>query len=235
MQVNESRYANLKTIELIAAILAKTRAELIKQIKAVESYLKTVQIDIMDNDFVPNKTIGLEQLRNLPAGINYEFHWMVQNPEKFIREIKNKNALHLVHVEAMMDFEKVKKAVAAVGGKLGIAFNPETSIEKVLEYEKESNYFLAMTVHPGFSGQKYISEVEDKIKILRERNPEYDIEVDGGINIETIKRAIAAGANRIVAASAIFGQKDISLAIKELEQAAALAIKARYTRTEVHG
>lgn len=218
MQVNESRaYTNSKTIELIAAILVKTNADLIKQIESVKPYLKTVQIDIMDNDFVPNKTIGIEELRDLPNEINYEFHWMVQWPERWVREIKIKNALHLVHIEAKMDFDKVKTVVKAVGGKLGIAFNPETSMEKVLEYEKETDYFLAMTVHPGFSGQKYISQVEDKIRILRTRNPNYNIEVDGGINNATIKRAITAGANKIVAASAIFGAKDIREAIKSLK------------------
>jgi len=173
----------------------------------------------MDNDFVPNKTIGLEELKDLPNGINYEFHWMVQHPENWINRVRIKNALHLVHVESKMDFQKIKKTIAAVGGKLGIAFNPNTPIEKVLEYEKETNYFLAMTVHPGFSGQKYISEVEEKIKILRERNSKYDIEVDGGINTETIKLAISAGANKIVAASAIFSVEDIAKSIKALKNA----------------
>ena len=208
--------------ELIAAILVKTRDDLIKQIAQVKPYLKTVQIDIMDNDFVPNKTIGLAELKDLPDGVKYEFHWMVQNPENWIISMKHvKNALHLVHVEAKMDFEKVRQAVKAVGGKLAIAFNPETPVDRLFAYANETNYFLAMTVHPGFSGQKYITAVEDKIKALRECYPYYDIEIDGGINVDTIKRAVAAGANKIVAASAIFGQKDISLAIKKLQKAAA--------------
>lgn len=218
---NESRqYANViarRPTELIAAVLAKTKEELISQIELVIPYLKTVQIDIMDGNFVPNKTIGITELRDLPKGIEYEFHWMVQHPEKFIREVKY--GLHLVHVEADMDFGEAKSAVKMAGGKIGIAFNPETPVEKVLEYEGETDYFLAMTVHPGFSGQKYIPEVEKKIMQLRKRLPDSDIEVDGGINPESIKRAIAAGANRIAAANAIFGQKNIGEAINQLRAA----------------
>ncbi len=228
MRNESSAYTNAKSVEIIAAILVKASADLVKQIEQVKSRLKTVQIDIMDNDFVPNKTIGIEELRNLPKGIEYEFHWMVQYPERWISELREQagfhGGLHLVHAEAKMDFGKVRKAVAAIGGKLGIAFNPETSLDKVLAFEKDTNYFLAMTVHPGFSGQQYIPEVEEKIKILRSRYPDYDIEVDGGINAETIKRAVAAGANKIVAASAIFGrgfgEKEIALAIKQLQRAA---------------
>ena len=228
MQRPGRQHANVKNIEIIAAILVKTEEELIKQIEAVKPFLKTVQIDIMDNDFVPNKTIGLEQLAHLPSGVNYEFHWMVQNPEKWISELAKsfKGGLHLVHVEAKMDFEQVKNAVAEIKGKLGIAFNPETPVNKVLEFAKETDYILAMTVHPGFSGQKYISDVEQKIKAIREQCPDHDIEVDGGINITTVKKAVEAGANKIVAASAIFGQSNVALAIKDLQRAAVAGRKA---------
>lgn len=232
MQNESSEYTNGRAIEIIPAILVKGRADLLRQIGLVKRHAKTVQIDIMDNEFVPNRTIGIPELKGLPQGINYEFHWMVQQPENWIDKVKG--GLHLVHLEANMDFEKVKKAVRDVGGRLGIAFNPETPIRKVLEYEKETDYFLAMTVHPGFSGQRYIREVEDNIKILRERSQDYDIEVDGGINAETIKGAVAAGANKIAAANAIFGQKNIPMAIMRLYEAALEAREERM-RAEAHG
>ena len=239
MQTDESRVPSNRTImasynnetrkEIIAAVLVKTKADLIKHIELVKPYLKTVQIDIMDNDFVPNKTIGLDELKDLPDGINYEFHWMVQHPENWITELvdkrKNKNSdLHLVHVEAKMDFEKVKGVVARVGAKMGIVFNPETPVEKVFSYEKQVSQILAMTVHPGFSGQKYINDIEEKIRILRKRNPNLNIEVDGGINLITIKRAATAGANKLCAASAIFAAsdvKDVKNAIEQLKLAVA--------------
>lgn len=235
MQKNESRVrASNRTImasdnneikkEIIAAVLVKTRSDLIKHIELVKPYLKTIQIDIMDDVFVPNKTIGLGELKDLPEGINYEFHWMVQHPENWINDFlgarKGKHSyLHLVHVEAKMDFEKVKEIVASAGDKLGIAFNPETSVEKVFNYERQVSQILAMTVHPGFSGQSYISDVEENIRLLRERNPNLNIEVDGGINLTTIKRAAAAGANKLCAASAIFNAKDVGNAIMQLKNA----------------
>ncbi len=209
-----------KTIEIIPAVLVQSHEELISKIEVVKPYVTTVQIDIMDNVFVPNKTIGIENLNDLPKGINYEFHWMVEEPEKWISKIdpdNRTNDLHLIHVESLMNFEKVKNAVKKVSGKLGIAFNPETSLDQLTDFEDEVDYILAMTVHPGFSGQKYIAGVESKVKQLRKNHPDYDIEVDGGITVETIKGAVLAGANKIVAASAIYAQPNIPKAIIQLE------------------
>ncbi|MDO8554338.1 MAG: ribulose-phosphate 3-epimerase [Candidatus Micrarchaeota archaeon] len=206
-------------LELIPAILVKTREDLVERIELVKKYVKTVQIDIMDNEFVPNKTIGLESLRDLPKGVQYEFHWMVHNPEFWIKQIKG-NHLHIVHIEAEMNWENVKLVVRENGGRLGIALNPETSVNYIFPYEKDVKYVLAMTVRPGFDGQSYIKEVEKKIEKIKLRYPEFDIEVDGGINIETIGGAVKAGANKLVAASAIFSKPDIGKAITELKKAA---------------
>ena len=214
--------ANVSSLELeiIPAILVKSRADLLKQIELVKPYVKTVQIDVMDNDFVPNKTIGIEELQSLPDGVQYEFHWMVQNPERWIKEInEGRNDLHLIHIEAKMDFDNVKKAVKKVGGTLGVAINPPTPIEKIYPYEKEKavSQILIMSVNPGFSGQKYISGVEEKIRTLHQRNPDLDIEVDGGISLETIGQAASAGANKLCAASAIYAAESVEAAIDQLE------------------
>ena len=205
-------------LEIIPAVLVKSKDELLACLARVKNHVNIIQIDIMDNVFVPNKTIGPEDLKDLPEA-KYEFHWMVKDPIKCIEAVPGDH-IHLVHVETMTSFQDVKEAVKKAGGTLGLALNPETPLEKVLPYVSEVKEILIMTVRPGFSGQKYIIEMEEKIKKLRQLYPDLNIEVDGGISKETIGRAYAAGANFLAAASAIFNEEDIDKAIKELKQSA---------------
>ena len=130
------------------------------------------------------------------------------------------NHIHLVHIETISSFDEVKEAVKKAGGKLGIALNPETPLEKVLPHIPEVEEVLVMTVHPGFSGQKYIPEMEKKIKRLRELHPSLGIEVDGGIDPDTIGCAYAAGANLLAAASAVFSSENIKDSIENLRKCA---------------
>jgi transketolase len=203
-------------MEVVPAILVKSREELIASIEKIKPSVTTAHIDIMDNIFVPNNTIGLESLTNLPSGISYEFHWMVKDPENWISKVPGKH-LHLVHVEAISDWNEIEKARAA-GGKIGLAINPPTPIEKIYPYitDKAVEHVLVMTVNPGFSGQSYITEVEQKITALRAKFPALEIEVDGGINLETSERATEAGANILAASSAIFKAKNIPEAVQNI-------------------
>jgi len=187
----------------------------------------------MDGKFVPNTTVGLDDLVDLPLGPRYEFHWMVESPEQWIVEVPGPH-LHIPHIEAISSFEEIEEAAKRVGGMLGIAFNPETPPERVIFYDKRVSRLMAMTVHPGFAGQKYIREVEDSIRWLRMRNQTIDIEVDGGINIETIGLAVKAGANKLAAASAIFSAPDTGEAIRRLKLAAMAAAKELEANTWVH-
>jgi len=114
----------------------------------------------------------------------------------------------------------VKAAVKEAGGRLGLAINPETHLESALPYIKDAGQVLIMTVHPGFSGQSYLAEMEGKMRTLRKLYPDLDIEVDGGINKDTIGRAYAAGANMLAAASAIYSHDDIGGAIEDLRKRA---------------
>jgi transketolase len=203
-------------VEVIPAILVKSREELLAYIEKVKPSVKTVHIDIMDNIFVPNKTIGLESLTNLPSGILYEFHWMVKDPENWISKVPGKH-MHLIHIETISDWNEIEKA-CPVGGKLGLVINPSTPIEKLYPYinDKEIKQVLFMTVNPGFYGQKYIAEVESKVHAIRAKFPKLEIEVDGGINPETSERASEAGANILAAASAIFMAKSIPEAVQNI-------------------
>lgn len=215
--------ADLRTVEIIPAILAKTKEALLDAINKVSPYVKTIHIDIMDNKFVPNLTIGLEELKKIPPNLSYEFHWMVSEPEKWIDGIKNINEsnIHIIHIETIDgNLEKIRKIVSERREKLGLAINPDTSLAKILPYAKNVERILVMGVKPGFSGQKYIKNVETKISILRKMFPKLNIEVDGGINTETLASAIAAGANKIITASAVFSQQNVDEAIKKLRKIA---------------
>ena len=206
-------------VDVIPAILVKSREELIAHIEKVKPSVTTVHIDIMDNNFVPNDTVGIESLTNLPSGISYEFHWMVKDPENWISKIPGEH-MHLVHVETISDWDIIKKARVS-GSKLGLAINPPTPIEKLLPFihDNEVQKVLVMTVNPGFSGQKYITDVESKLRTLRAKFPELEIEVDGGINPETSERASAAGANILAASSSIFKAENIPKAVKTIYDA----------------
>jgi transketolase len=205
-------------VEVIPAILVKSREELISQIEKVKPSVTTVHIDIMDNHFVPNNTIGLESLTDLPSELLYEFHWMVKDPENWIPKVPGKHT-HIVHIETIFDWHQIEK-IRAFGGKIGLAINPPTPIEKLYPYinDKDIKQVLIMTVNPGFCGQKYIAEVESKIQTIREKFPKLEIEVDGGINPETSERASEAGANILAASSAIFMAESIPDAVKNIYQ-----------------
>ncbi|MDD5337145.1 MAG: ribulose-phosphate 3-epimerase [Candidatus ainarchaeum sp.] len=205
--------------EIVPAVLAKTRELLLNSINRVRPYAHSVHIDVLDNVFVPNLTVGLEDLKSLPKDVKYEFHWMVREPEKWISEIQGVNT-HIVHIETIgANWEKIKLAARKTGSTLGLAINPETSVEKLLPYAKDVQILLVMSVHPGFSGQKYIKEVEEKIAFLRKKFPSLAIEVDGGISEENAFAAVKQGANRLAAASAIFGHENVEEAIQRLRKA----------------
>jgi ribulose-phosphate 3-epimerase len=204
-------------LEIIPAILVKSNEELVRRINLVKPYVRTVQIDVMDGKFVQNTTVT--DFSNLPRGVNYEFHWMVENPIDHIQKVPGKH-IHLVHIETVSEWKELEKVNELVGGKLGLAFNPETQLARVTPYLEKVSRFLVMTVNPGFDKQKYIPEMETKIHDLRMLDSTIDIEVDGGINLETIGMAAAAGANKFDVASAIFGSKDIEKTIRDLGEIA---------------
>ncbi len=201
--------------EVIPAILVKSREDLLRRIGQVKGLVKEIQLDIMDGDFVPNRTIGLADLKGLPDA-RYEFHWMVRDPQRWIEAMPGPH-MHLVHIETVSSFEMIEAAVRKAGGRLGLALNPETPLDSILPYVPRVKRVLVMTVHPGFSGQKYITEMEGKIKRLRSLYPKLDIEVDGGVNLDTVAHAYSSGANILAAASAIFSQGDIKGAIDGLK------------------
>jgi len=208
----------MKELEVIPAVLAKSSEEMRAKIDRVTPHVNTIHIDMMDGKFVPNTTLSTEETaRVLVPDKYYIFHWMVERPEEEIPKLGEKEALHLVHAEVIgrERWDSLKGM-----GKIGIAVNPETSLEKIEEFIDETDEFLVMSVHPGFSNQKYIPEVEMKIKELRKRKPDANIEIDGGVGPETAGGAASAGANRLAAASAIFKHDNIPEAIENIRKSA---------------
>lgn len=211
-----------KGVEILPAILVKSRSQFLEQIDVVKPHVAGVHIDIMDDIFVPNKTIGPEELKPLPPGLEYSIHWMVESPEEWILKLPGPH-VHMIHIETVKSsshFGEIEKAVKTAGGKLALSLNPSTPLEEALQYKERVVRFLVMSVVPGFDGQKYIQEVEPKIQRLRELCPDHGIEVDGGINFESAPRAAHAGANILASASTIFRAEDPGEAIRKLKKLA---------------
>lgn len=202
------------------SILSADFADLKNQVKlVVDSGAEYVHIDVMDGHFVPNITIGpcvVESLRPYTTAV-FDVHLMIENPEKYVESfVKSGADIVTVHLEAVKDMDEMIKFIRSLGVKVGVSINPETDVEALLPYAGEIDMALVMTVHPGFGGQSLIEECLDKVKILREKFPDLDIEVDGGIKPSNVKLAVDAGANVIVAGSAVFCADDPKNVIKQI-------------------
>lgn len=194
-----------RPICVVPAILAKNKEEFENKIKLVPD-AHTIQIDIMDGKFVDNTTYLPEDFSLLPLEKEIEYHLMVKDPFGWIEELPNgSRSIFQVHVETITEYEieDLIDLINEKNSKLCFALNPDTPVD-ILKKFPDTNHVLIMTVHPGKSGQKYIKEVEEKIKKLRKLKPQIDIEIDGGANEKTSLSAIAAGANKIAIASEIF-------------------------------
>lgn len=179
---------------IIPAILPKTIKELEIGLKKIKPFSRWVQIDIADGKFVDNKTISLEEIINnisLRKRLNLfyqEYHLMVKNPEKLLemlQKIKPKRVF--MHFEAIKNYEFLKKIVKNLNFDVGLAINPNTQIKDLEFLADYFKFYLFMTVFPGFQGQKFISNVLTKINNFKKIYPNKFIEVDGGINDQTIK------------------------------------------------
>lgn len=212
-----------KKPEIIPSLLGADQNILEKSVKKIEYHVKTVHIDVMDGQFVPQETFGPEIVELLDTRLHKEVHLMTLEPEKKIEEYAAVGAgTIIVHAEVFDDVEELRavlKKIKKLKAWAGVSIEPETPVEKIRPVLKDANLVLVMTVHPGRGGQKMLMECLDKVKKIRRLNKKIDIEVDGGVNKETIRQAVKAGANKLVAGSAIFSHKDPLKGIVELEAA----------------
>lgn len=213
--------------KIAPSILSANFSKLGEEIKEVEAGgADYIHVDVMDGHFVPNITIGplvveaIKPVTNLPLDV----HLMIENPDQYIETFAKAGASIIsVHQEASVHLHRTIQLIKQHHVKAGVVINPATPADVLLPILPDVDLVLVMTVNPGFGGQQFIPSTLQKIKQLdvwrKERNLDYEIEVDGGVNPETAKQCKDAGADVLVAGSAIFNQADRAQAIRAIRQA----------------
>ncbi|MBK1607903.1 MULTISPECIES: ribulose-phosphate 3-epimerase [Bacillus cereus group] len=209
-------------IKIAPSILSADFSKLGEEIKDVEKGgADYIHVDVMDGHFVPNITIGpliVEAIRPITS-LPLDVHLMIENPDNYIPTFAKAGAdIITVHVEACPHLHRTIQLIKSHGIKAGVVLNPHTPVSVIEHVLEDIDMVLLMTVNPGFGGQKFIHSVLPKIKqvaeMVKERNLEVEIEVDGGVNAETARLCVEAGANVLVAGSAVYNQKDRAEAIR---------------------
>jgi ribulose-phosphate 3-epimerase len=209
-------------VKIAPSILSADFARLGEEIAAVErAGADYIHVDVMDGHFVPNITIGplvVEAIRPVTK-LPLDVHLMIENPDQYIESFVNAGADYItVHVEACRHLHRTIHHIKSFGIKAGVVLNPATPVETIQHILEDIDMVLLMSVNPGFGGQKFIPEVLHKIRKVKEMakalgKEDIEIEVDGGVNPETAKLCVEAGANVLVAGSAIYNQEDYAAAI----------------------
>ena len=209
-------------IKISPSILSSDFSKLGYDVEKVEKGgAEYLHIDVMDGVFVPNISLGscVQKSIRKQSKMVFDTHLMIVDPIRYIDDFhKAGSDIITIHYESCDNVEETLKKIRDLGMKAGLSINPKTPVEVIKPLIGHFDMLLIMSVEPGFGGQSFIPESLEKIKEARELLPELDIEVDGGINADNINAVVKAGANVIVAGSAIFGHEDVTEAIETLRK-----------------
>ncbi len=211
-------------VEIAPSILAADFNRLGEQIAAVEQGgAAYIHVDVMDGHFVPNISIGpfIVQAVRRATSLPIDCHLMIEDPDKYIGDFARAGAdMISVHPEATYHLHRTIEYIHQAGCKAGVVLNPATPLAAIEEIVNNVDYVLLMSVNPGFGGQKFISSALDKLRrlraLLRAHGSQARIEIDGGIGLENAANVVDAGAEILVAGSAIFGQPDPAEAVRQI-------------------
>jgi len=217
-------------IEIAPSILSADFTRLAEEISTVEKAGASIlHVDVMDGRFVPNITVGLPVVKAIArvTQLPIDAHLMIVDPGEYADKFAKAGARMVsIHIEADPNAHRTLSSIRAAGALAGIVINPATSLAALDEVIKFVDYVLVMSVNPGFGGQEFIPESLDKVRRLRkmidERGLKVRIEIDGGVNTDNIAEVTGAGAEIIVAGSAIFSAPDPAVALRQLREATVL-------------